>query len=993
MFRKHAARGFWPRPLHSSSATAPAAFQLRCRYSGGASVRRLTTTPLLQAAVRRSRTTVKLSDLPQGKVAAEPLSIEEQQLPPYPTVVLQARQNMDKFEGCVLLTRVGGFYELYFEHAEEYAPLLGLKLASKKTSRENVPMAGFPFLHLNKFLKMLVYDLNRHVALAEEFPNDASEKVKSGGLMHDRRVTRIFTPGTLIDEDFMDPYVNSYIMAIHISQGAAAGTTQSAASSSPQTSDAACTGSTPIGLAWLDLSTGQFFTQSTTLSSLPSILSRIAPREVVLEQTFELQKDHDIFSMLADDRHLISFSPHESLASVNDWEPFLESDIPKASRETFTEHEVVAGGLVLNYVRNSLQDLSMKLQPPIRYENMHTMTIDKNSLRALEIKQTIRDGFFRGSLLHAIRRTVTKSGARLLNEWLGSPSTSLAVIEARQDLVARFIEAKDLKDSLIVLLRRSHDCHRLLTRFLHGRGSPDDLLGIANTIRATEEITTLLKEEAQKDHTSSSPDCLAALVSRIDLEEPLKLAHRIQESIDEEGIAQQQVAAASEVEGIVALAQDVITSEGTQEDAAALLKGKKKKATSVREVYGEDNEPWIMRPAASKELQKLHDELASLLEDKTNLGEALRERFGASSLTLKWAAGIGHVAHIRGKDAKNLAEIKTVSSSRSTKTFQVPEWTTLGLHLDQAKLRIRREEQRVFQALREHVAKNVIKLRRIAAVLDEIDIATSFATLAVEQKLVRPKLNDSRTHVIIAGRHPTVEGALYAQGRRFVDNDCVIGPPPDGLIWLITGPNMAGKSTFLRQNALITILAQIGCYVPASYAELGIVDAIFSRVGSADNLFHDQSTFMVEMLETAQILRQATPRSFVIMDEIGRGTTPEDGTAISFACLHHLVTINQCRTLFATHFHDVADMAAAEGFCQPQTGSVRTYCTDVEEREDGSFVYIHKLRPGVNRQSHALKVARLAGLPQHAIDVARKVLEAAEAKDSEAGGGESQDAA
>jgi len=195
------------------------------------------------------------------------------------------------------------------------------------------------------------------------------------------------------------------------------------------------------------------------------------------------------------------------------------------------------------------------------------------------------------------------------------------------------------------------------------------------------------------------------------------------------------------------------------------------------------------------------------------------------------------------------------------------------------------------------------------------------------------------------------------------------------LIWLITGPNMAGKSTFLRQNALITILAQIGCYVPASYAELGIVDAIFSRVGSADNLYRDQSTFMVEMLETAQILKQATSRSFVIMDEIGRGTTPEDGTAVSYACLHHLATVNQCRTLFATHFHEVADLAAADGLCGPNRTVVHTYCTDVQEDGSGGFVYVHRLRKGINRQSHALKVAKLAGLPQQAIDMAEKVLD------------------
>jgi len=207
---------------------------------------------------------------------------------------------------------------------------------------------------------------------------------------------------------------------------------------------------------------------------------------------------------------------------------------------------------------------------------------------------------------------------------------------------------------------------------------------------------------------------------------------------------------------------------------------------------------------------------------------------------------------------------------------------------------------------------------------------------------------------------------LIEQGRSFTSNDCFVGD--EDRLWLITGPNMAGKSTFLRQNALITIMAQVGSYVPADFAEIGLVDQIFSRVGSADNLFRDQSTFMVEMLETAAILKNATARSFVIMDEIGRGTTPEDGTAVAFACLYHLCQVNQCRTLFATHFHRLAELSKG-------IPGVGYYCTDVAEDKDGGFSYVHKLRKGVNRQSHALKVAKIAGLPQAAIIMAQRVLE------------------
>lgn len=287
------------------------------------------------------------------------------------------------------------------------------------------------------------------------------------------------------------------------------------------------------------------------------------------------------------------------------------------------------------------------------------------------------------------------------------------------------------------------------------------------------------------------------------------------------------------------------------------------------------------------------------------------------------------------------------------------------MRIDDSKLRIRTEEERVFAKLRAEVLENLMKLRRNAAVLDELDVACSSAMLAKDRNLVRPVLTSGTSHKIIGGRHPTVDAGLKEQGRTFTTNDCSVGDSEK--IYLITGPNMAGKSTYLRQNALITILAQTGCFVPADYVEIGLVDKIFSRVGSADNLYQDQSTFMVEMLEAADILKQATPRSFVIMDEVGRGTTPEDGIAVGYACLHHLHNVNQSRALFATHFHALADMTR-------DFDNLACYCTNVVEEQDGSWTYAHKLQKGVNRSSHALKVARLAGLPESAIEVAGDVL-------------------
>lgn len=576
----------------------------------------------------------------------------------------------------------------------------------------------------------------------------------------------------------------------------------------------------------------------------------------------------------------------------------------------------------------------------------------------------------------------------------GSPSTSLEVINGRQELVARFNEDETLRESIVLLLKRSHDSQRLVQKFALGRGDADDLIALANTIRATEDIVRLLHDAAAavEADNSSATGCLTAMAGRILLDGPLKLSRRIKEAIDEDGIVQRSEREDSEAGEMMALAQDVVSSEGTTEDAASLPKGKRKRATTLREYYGEDTEPWVMKPTASPALKKLHKQLDELLEEKATLAETLRERLGAQSLTLRWTPGLGHICHVKGKDSRNLAEVRALSSSRSTRSFHAPEWTDLGRRIDQTRLHARGEEQRVFHDLRARVVVNLVRLRRNAAVLDELDVTTSFALLARERDLVRPTLDESAAHTILGGRHPTVEGGLTAQGRTFMRNDCLVGTRPHGRLWLITGPNMAGKSTFLRQNALITILAQIGAYVPASYASLGVVDAIFTRVGSADNLASDQSTFMVEMMETANILRMATPRSFVVMDEIGRGTTPEDGSAVAFAALEYLARVSRCRGLFATHFHDVADMAAEAGLCVEgergdgkatgeEMGVVETYCTDVEEDDDGGFVYVHRLRKGVNRRSHALKVARLAGLPEAAIQTASRVLERYERRD------------
>jgi DNA mismatch repair ATPase MutS len=833
-------------------------------------------------------------------------------------------------------------------------------------------MAGFPFFQLDRFLKILVQDLNKHVAISEEFPVITSGKVKSGGLLFDRKVTRVVTPGTLIDEKFIDPFDNNFLLSIHAGVRQTSSTDDANQNPSGEGEKADGKNGRILGLAWLDLSTGDFFTQATTLAMLPTALARIRPREILLDPAWQTT-NRVFFQPILDQRQFLvtPFHKPEEEKQLSDWNCFLETPIDIVAEETFTLEEKGAIHHLLHYVTGQLQGLEMKMQPPRRKLLHETMTIDRNSLRGLEVLETARDGLGKGSLLHAVRRTSTKSGTRLLRDRLVSPSASVTEIESRLDLVSTFLDDVDLREEIVQLLQRSYDAQRLVQKFSLNKGDADDMLYLARAIEASKAVRGSLERKTNHnaDVTEASFFALSSLLSRLDLEGPSWLGTQIVEAIDEEGLNLKHRVEENEAARVAALAQEVVMSSALPEEIETMPQKLRqiKKPAEVKESESEFEEVWIMRKSASATLTRLHEDLGRLKQEKSELTLELRAQLQAPTLTLKWTPGLGHICHLRGVSKVPLESVnaRVVSSTKSTRSFYLTAWSQLGNKVDQAKTYIRNEEQRIFVNLRSEVIKHLVKLRRNAAVLDELDLACSFATLADEQSWSRPKLNTGTEHKIIGGRHPTVKLGLEEQGRSFISNDLLLGAKER--IWLVTGPNMAGKSTFLRQNALISILAQVGSYVPAEFAEIGIVDQVFSRIGAADDLFRDQSTFMVEMLETAAILRQATPRSFVIMDEVGRGTTPEDGIAVGYACLHHLHETNKCRTLFATHFHALADMTQ-------DFPSLGRYCTDVIEDEDGSWSFMHRLREGVNRQSHALKVARLAGLPESALEVARRVL-------------------
>ena len=564
------------------------------------------------------------------------------------------------------------------------------------------------------------------------------------------------------------------------------------------------------------------------------------------------------------------------------------------------------------------------------------------------------------------------------------------MINDRLDLIDELIHHEGLRDEIRSLLKRTFDSQRLVQKFSFGRGDADDLLSLARTIYVTRRLGSILEES----NLNGSPS-ITRLLARFNREGPDRLADRISQAIDEDGLMIRQRTEEVDAAEVAGHAKSVIADEAERDDLQPLAKrlnSKRFSKTTEAEEKVALEDVWIMRRHASPTLSDLHDALQRLVDEKTTLRVTLRSRLNASTLTLKMTPGLGHICHVKGKDTKTdlsiLGNARAVSSSKSTKSFYLPEWTILGSRIDEAKLRIRAEEQAIFQSLREDVITNLAALRRNAAALDELDVGTSFAILANEHELVRPQLDHSNVYDVRGGRHISVESGLDNAGRSFTPNDCTLGSiqsqdssksssddsqNEDERIWLITGPNMAGKSTFLRQTALISILAQTGSFVPASSAQIGLVDAVYSRVGSADNLAHDQSTFMVEMLETASILKRATSRSLIVMDEVGRGTTPEDGLAVGYAVLRFLCDLPGVRVLFATHFHRLAEMFGGENGTSFQE-TVGCYCTRVVEDNSGGFRFDHRMRRGVNRDSHALKVARLAGLPESAIGTAKQVL-------------------
>jgi DNA mismatch repair protein MutS len=806
--------------------------------------------------------------------------------------------------GLLLFYRMGDFYELFFEDAENASKALGIILTKRgKHQGIDIPMCGVPVERAEDYLHRLI-EKGFRVAVCEQMEDPAKARARGNKSVVRRDVVRLVTPGTLTEDTLLDARTNNYLLAITRARGSSGGDR--------------------LGLAWIDISTSEFMVMECAFAELPATLARINPNEVIV--TDALYGDSEFGPLL---RELPAVTPltrdvfDGSTAERRLCDYFAVATMDGLA--AMSRLEATAAAAAVTYIDRTQVGKRPPLSPPAREAVGTTMAIDPATRANLELTRTLA-GERRGSLLDAIDCTATPAGSRLLAQRLAAPLTDSGQIAHRLDAVSVFVADSATREDVRSILRGAPDMSRALARLSVGRGGPRDLAALRDGIVAADQALARLAELEQP------PQEIAAVMAA--LRRPSRdLAREFERALSEQ------------------------------------LPLIKRDGGFVREGY----EPAL-------------DEARSLRDASRLVVAAMQARYAdetsVKGLKIRHNNVLGYFVEVTAQHGDKLMSppLNATFIHRQTLAGQV-RFTTAELGETEAKIanageRALNLEIEIFERLSAMAMAASDDLRNAAHAFALLDVSTALAKLAVDDNYVRPEVDASLGFAIEAGRHPVVEQALKRDGQPFIANTCDLSPAPaqkSGQLWLITGPNMAGKSTFLRQNALIALLAQIGSFVPAARARIGIVDRLFSRVGAADDLARGRSTFMVEMVETAAILNQAGDRSLVILDEIGRGTATFDGLSIAWAAIEHLHESNRCRTLFATHYHELTALSAK---------LPRMFNATVRVKEwQGDVVFLHEVLPGSADRSYGIQVAKLAGLPPPVIARAKSVLAKLEAQD------------
>ncbi len=819
----------------------------------------------------------------------------------------------EQYPNALLLYRVGDFFECFFQDAVTIARELELVQTSKEGGKElgRVAMTGVPHHAVERYSTMLV-EKGYAVAICDQVEDAATAAAEKRNLVK-REIQKLLTPGTLTDDGMLQSRQNNFLAAIVVA-------------------------GEHWGLAYADISTGEFFTsQSQELSALTLELLRLQPSEVLIPANAP-----DVTGLLRPgekSEYLADYLPDSFCYSLRSQQPFTLVEASQRLKDTFqvTSLEgmgcadiplgVRAAGGLLEYVEDTQKAYKVPLQPLRTYSLADYLILDHQTRRNLEITQTIRDGTFHGSLLWALDRSSTAMGGRALRRWILQPLIDIKGIAARQETIIELVENTSMRQDLRSMLRKIYDIERLSGRVASGTANARDLLALSESLIKLSDLSAIAS-------FGSAPY--------------LKALHKVPPELEELGVYV--------VERLVDSPPQHLKEGGIIKD------GVDSRLDEIRQRL-EDDKQWL-----------------------TNLEVTERERIGVANIKVGYNKTFGYyISMPRSKASQAPENYKRKQTLTNEERYITSELKERETRILTAKDDLSSLEYDIFTELRAKVAEKAQEIRSISKAVAAIDVLAGLAEVAVYQNYCCPEMVKGREIDIVDGRHPVVEQSL-GEGF-FVPNSAHMGsqnpsqdtlevdPPQPPLekggednpdLIILTGPNASGKSCYLRQIGLIQLIAQIGSFVPATEAKLAICDRIFTRVGAVDDLATGQSTFMVEMNETANILNHATPKSLILLDEIGRGTATFDGLSIAWAVAEYLATDIQGRTIFATHYHELNELASI-------LTNVANYQVTVKEMAD-QIIFLHQVTAGGASKSYGIEAGRLAGLPTSVIGRARQVM-------------------
>jgi len=795
--------------------------------------------------------------------------------------MMQYMEQKEKYPDCILLFRMGDFYETFFEDAVKISKILNITLTSRGKGESKAPLAGIPYHSIDRYIGKLVNQGNK-VAICEQI----EDPKKAVGIVK-RAVVRIITPGTAIEDSILVENSNNYIASLFGENG--------------------------FGLAFADISTGSFlYTEVKKLEDIFSELSRKKVSELLVSHPtkgiVDFCNSQNIFLNEIPSEYFWITKATESIKShygLNSKELGFEDK----------EYGACASGALLTYLHETQKQKLGYLKKPKNFKVTQHMLLDFSTIKNLELLKNVRDNSSRGSLLSVIDKTTSQMGSRLIKNWITHPLKDRMLINSRLGSVNELKSNIMVCDEIREHISQLFDIERLVSKISYKMTNPRDIVNLKNTLRMLPIITSQIK----------NLNC-EKLISLSNFPDVSLLTELIEKAISED-IENQEILRSGE--------------------------GYSQGGTGRRDIG-------IVKKGYNDELDELYDLKLNTKEKIKNLEEQEQARTGMN-LKVGYNKIFGYYIEVSNK---NLSKVPNDYIRKQTlvngERFITEDLKNFEEKLFLAEQKIIQIEDRILQEVVDEIIRETSSLQKISENVAEIDILSGFAKVAYENNYIMPEITEDYELKLKDSRHPVIE----LLENSFVPNDCHLFDKE--FLMLITGPNMAGKSTFMRQVALIIILAQIGCFVPAKYAKIGIVDQIFSRIGAYDDLTMGQSTFMVEMVETARIINNATDRSFIILDEIGRGTSTFDGVSIAWSVAEYILKKINAKTLFATHYHVLTKLE------EHQNKGIVNYNISVSE-EDDKIVFLRKIKRGGTDKSYGVQVAKLAGLPIEIINKAKEI--------------------